>query len=360
MSTTEEHPGRRPAAAASEAESSGASAARSVPVPGGRPSDAAVSSAGGLQVIEREDPPPSQVNDALVVGLSVAAALCGVVFGIGVTLGWPSIVYGGAMTAALLLLGYAVRRYFTDRFPDVEAIEPRLVFDDASDAATAARPAGTAAAGTAGTTPGTDGDGDADDDTSTLRALPDVRPIGRRPVLKWTLVGSAGVVGAGLIAPVSTLGPVASRAEFERTPWRAGVRLVTGDGTPVRPEDIAVGGVSTVWPEGHVDEERASVLVLRLSQEPQPPTNPDWVVEESVLAYSKVCTHVGCPVALYREQEGALFCPCHQSTFDARAGARPVFGPAARALPQLPMGVDDEGYLVALGDFTEPVGPAYG
>jgi ubiquinol-cytochrome c reductase iron-sulfur subunit len=82
-------------------------------------------------------------------------------------------------------------------------------------------------------------------------------------------------------------------------------------------------------------------------------------VVENVVAYSKVCTHAGCPVALYREQDDALFCPCHQSTFDPSRGAVPTFGPAARALPQLPLGLDDQGYLVALDDFQAQVGPAF-
>jgi ubiquinol-cytochrome c reductase iron-sulfur subunit len=83
-------------------------------------------------------------------------------------------------------------------------------------------------------------------------------------------------------------------------------------------------------------------------------------VVDGLVAYAKVCTHAGCPVGLFRERDDALFCPCHQSTFDVRRGAEPTFGPAARALPQLPLAVDDEGYLVAAGDFTEQVGPAFG
>ncbi len=100
------------------------------------------------------------------------------------------------------------------------------------------------------------------------------------------------------------------------------------------------------------------MLLLRLSEPAVPPTRLEWIVADSLVAYSKVCTHAGCPVALYRQQDNALFCPCHQSTFNPAAGAVPTFGPAARALPQLPLGIDEQGYLVALGDFQEPVGPA--
>jgi ubiquinol-cytochrome c reductase iron-sulfur subunit len=98
--------------------------------------------------------------------------------------------------------------------------------------------------------------------------------------------------------------------------------------------------VTTVFPEGH--EEGRS----------------DWA-PEGCLAYSKICTHAGCPVGLYRAEAGELLCPCHQSTFDVYTGAVPVFGPAARPLPQLPLDVNEEGYLVAQGDFSAPVGPSF-
>ena len=84
----------------------------------------------------------------------------------------------------------------------------------------------------------------------------------------------------------------------------------------------------------------------------------DWTVE-NIVAYSKLCTHVGCPVGLYQAEQGLLLCPCHQSTFDVLDGARPVFGPAARSLPQLPLAVDDDGYLIATSDFSGPVGPGF-
>ena len=84
----------------------------------------------------------------------------------------------------------------------------------------------------------------------------------------------------------------------------------------------------------------------------------NWTVD-NIVAYSKICTHVGCPVALYEETTHHILCPCHQSTFQAAEGARVIFGPAARPLPQLPLGTDSEGYLVALSDFTQPVGPSF-
>jgi ubiquinol-cytochrome c reductase iron-sulfur subunit len=191
------------------------------------------------------------------------------------------------------------------------------------------------------------------------------RSSGRRGTA-WTseisetgISGSAATFGVGLLAPVSTLGPRVGD-QLSRTRWQPGRRLVTTEGRPVRAEDIGAGAVSTVWPEGHINDEFSATLVMRLDVQPEEPTNLEWVVDDRVLAYSKVCTHAGCPVALYRERDEALFCPCHQSTFNVVRGATPIFGPAARALPQLPLGQDEDGYLVALEDFQAQVGPAYG
>jgi ubiquinol-cytochrome c reductase iron-sulfur subunit len=77
------------------------------------------------------------------------------------------------------------------------------------------------------------------------------------------------------------------------------------------------------------------------------------------VAYSKICTHAGCPVSLYEQETGRILCPCHQSQFDVTDGAKPVFGPATRSLPQLPITVDDEGYFMARSDFNAPVGPSF-
>jgi ubiquinol-cytochrome c reductase iron-sulfur subunit len=120
------------------------------------------------------------------------------------------------------------------------------------------------------------------------------------------------------------------------------------------------GAVAMVWPEEVPRTEHGSVILVRLTNSPDEPTRMDWVVDGSVVAYSKVCTHAGCPVGLFRTTDDALYCPCHQAQFDASRGANPIFGPASRPLPQLPLGVGDDGFLVALGDFEEPVGPPRG
>jgi ubiquinol-cytochrome c reductase iron-sulfur subunit len=136
---------------------------------------------------------------------------------------------------------------------------------------------------------------------------------------------------------------------------------VTIEGRPVRPGDLEVDGVVTVWPEDERGEADSPTLLIRLraGQDFRPlPGRRDWMVAD-VVAYSKLCTHTGCPVGLYQAESALLLCPCHQSTFDVLDGARPVFGPAARRLPQLPLGLDDDGFLVAGGDFSAPVGPGF-
>jgi ubiquinol-cytochrome c reductase iron-sulfur subunit len=278
-----------------------------------------------LEVIAERVPPPSQANDALVIGAAVAAAVCASAFAVTLLLRTPVAVYGTMLALSLLLLAIAVRRYFVDRYPDVDAVEPRGPTADPGD----------------------------------LLAIADVAPISRRPLLTRVLIACTAVLGLSFLAPVSSLGPAPDN-QLRMTAWRRGRRVVTSDGQPVRPEDIARGGVVTAWPEGAIGVEPSAIVVLRLTTQPQPPTNPAWVVDSTVVAYSKICTHAGCPVALYREQGNVLFCPCHQSTFDVARGAVPAFGPAARALPQLPLGLSERGELVALGDFTTQVGPAFG
>jgi ubiquinol-cytochrome c reductase iron-sulfur subunit len=173
--------------------------------------------------------------------------------------------------------------------------------------------------------------------------------------------GACAALGVALLFPIRSLGPRPGRG-LKRTAYAGGgLRVVREDGSPVRPADIARGGAITVWPEGHTDDADAPTLLIRLATdqtfEPRPGRD-DWVVGD-VVAYSKLCTHVGCPVGLYQREEGLLLCPCHQSTFDVLDGAKPVFGPAARSLPQLPLGLDDDGYLMAMGDFSDPVGPGF-
>ena len=158
---------------------------------------------------------------------------------------------------------------------------------------------------------------------------------------------------------------------LEHTMWKEGMRLAHDpSGEPIRAADLTLGSAVHVIPEalaevshsdGYLEEKaKALVLLVRLLPEDlvEPEDRKDWSYN-GIVAYSKVCTHVGCPVALYEQQTHHLLCPCHQSQFDVTDQAKVIFGPAARPLPQLPITVDDEGYLIARRDFNEPVGPSF-
>jgi ubiquinol-cytochrome c reductase iron-sulfur subunit len=107
------------------------------------------------------------------------------------------------------------------------------------------------------------------------------------------------------------------------------------------------------------DKGKAAVLLTRLDPaDIKVKQERDWG-HDGIVAYSKICTHVGCPVGLYEQQTHHLLCPCHQSTFDVTQDCKVIFGPAHRPLPQLKITVDSEGYLVADAPFREAVGPSF-
>lgn len=155
---------------------------------------------------------------------------------------------------------------------------------------------------------------------------------------------------------------------LRHTMWKKGTRLVKDPtGTPIKASDVTIGSVFHVIPEGlneadHKLEEKAKAAVLLVRLDPaelkEDPAKASWSYD-GIVAYSKICTHVGCPVALYEQHTHHLLCPCHQSTFDVTEHCKVVFGPASRPLPQLPIMVDKDGYLVAQDDFNEPVGPSF-
>jgi ubiquinol-cytochrome c reductase iron-sulfur subunit len=183
--------------------------------------------------------------------------------------------------------------------------------------------------------------------------------IGRRRFLGRLLGAALGALGLAALFPVRSLGTRPGRSLFE-TSWRAGARLVTQDGLPVGPDRLGVGGVLTVFPEDHTDAADSQTLLIRLLPgEYEPPEGREDWSPDGFVAFSKVCTHAGCPVGLYQPETKELFCPCHQSVFAVLDGAAPTGGPATRPLPQLPLAIDDDGYLVAQGDFPEPIGPGF-
>ena len=196
-----------------------------------------------------------------------------------------------------------------------------------------------------------------DEDRAAGRALAG-EGLPRRRFLGRMLGAALAALGVALLFPIRSLGPSPGRSLL-RTAWRRGMRLVTPEGQPVAAETLQLGGVLTVFPEGRTDAADSQAILVRVDPAAITPVagREAWAPDGNVV-YSKICTHAGCPVGLYEDRTGQLFCPCHQSVFDALDGARPLTGPATRALPQLPLEVDDEGYLRSGGDFSEPVGPA--
>jgi ubiquinol-cytochrome c reductase iron-sulfur subunit len=192
----------------------------------------------------------------------------------------------------------------------------------------------------------------------------------RRKLIRNSLIGALVVFPLPAVVLFRDLAPAEDPVTLlKHTLWKKGTRLARDpDGTPIRAADVTLGSVFHVIPEGLEDLEhgkleekaKAAVLLMRLKPEELKISEgrEDWNYQ-GIVAYSKICTHVGCPVALYEQRTHHLLCPCHQSQFDIKEEAKVIFGPAKRPLPQLPITIDDEGYLVAQSDFTEPVGPSF-
>lgn len=183
--------------------------------------------------------------------------------------------------------------------------------------------------------------------------------IGRRKILIGGLVAAAGSLAIAALFPIRSLGPSPGKS-LVRTPWRRGKRLVTDANVPIRAADVPVEGLVTAFPEGSPGSADGQIVLIRVEPGLLQPTGEraTWS-PEGFIAYSKVCTHAGCPVGLYQAETHQLLCPCHQSAFDVLNEAKVVFGPAFRALPQLPLVIDAEGFLAAQSDFHEPIGPSF-
>jgi ubiquinol-cytochrome c reductase iron-sulfur subunit len=190
-------------------------------------------------------------------------------------------------------------------------------------------------------------------------ALTEEAGFSRRKLLILALGGALSGLAAALAIPVFSLGPAPGNALFE-TAWKAGRKLGLPGGQPVHPDQIPVGGVLTVFPDGDESDPNAATLLIRV--EPNllqlQGQAASWA-PDGFVAYSKICTHAGCPVGLYRSRQHTLICPCHQSEFDVLRGAVPINGPAARRLPQLPIQRQPDGTFIAQGDFDGPVGPSF-
>jgi ubiquinol-cytochrome c reductase iron-sulfur subunit len=215
----------------------------------------------------------------------------------------------------------------------------------------------------------------------TMAYMVDELGVQRRPLLKGAI--ALGLAPLGLVAAAPLVGGLIENPHKADEPmmFRTGfnpvandgqlVRLTREDGTPIRPEDVSVGGQITVFPgipHGATNQYADSpTLLIHLRatdaqtarQASESDTTNHGAMWGTYVAYSKICTHAGCPASLYEQQTNRLLCPCHQSQFLITENARPIFGPASRRLPMLPITVDDEGFFVASSDYRETVGPDF-
>jgi len=311
--------------------------------------------------IDRAAERRAEIQVAVLFGLSSVMAIlfcvAYFVFDIGsnpdTILGWgaSNVTLGTTLGLALLLIGIAAIHWSRKLMNDHEMVEQRHP-SRSSDEDRAATLAG-------------------------LNAGIDDSGIARRPLIRNSFLGAMGALLLPVIVSLRDLGPLPGDALYH-TVWKKGMRIVHDiAGTPIKPEWVELGQLINAEPDvfyhpeeygsepyhGHhllAEKAKAALIVVRMEPDditPSPEAE-NWGVN-GILAYSKICTHVGCPISLWEQQTHHLLCPCHQSTFDLADNGKVIFGPAARALPQLPMGVDDEGYLIALDDFKEPVGPSF-
>jgi len=210
-------------------------------------------------------------------------------------------------------------------------------------------------------------DSDRKDFVDAVKSGAGAAGLGRRSLIKRSLGAALGLSALSPLLLLRDLGPLPGK-ELEKTSWKSGTYLVTDPGNRrIKDSDLEVGAVAQVLPEIADPEHRKlsdiakdAVLLIRLRpQEFNLEADKLAMTHDGIIAFSKICSHMGCAVALYEQQTKHLLCPCHQSTFDVTRGAKVIFGPSARPLPQLDITIDDEGYLVARQPFSEPVGPSF-
>ncbi|MEI2764194.1 MAG: Rieske 2Fe-2S domain-containing protein [Dermatophilaceae bacterium] len=264
-----------------------------------------------------------------------------------------NVMLGVTMAVGLLGIGFGAIHWAKTIMPDEEVVEERHEIRSA--------------------------DADREAAVAVLAAGGEAAQIGRRPLIKWSLAGALGLFALPMtVQLVGSLGdPTKALTQLKETLWDIPpggkpIRLVRDpEGHAIKASDVVIGSVFHVMPETldktskHVleDKAKAAVLLMRLDQGAFADTDSGRKAKswgyQGIVAYSKICTHVGCPVGLYEQQTHHLLCPCHQSTFDVTRDCEVIFGPAKRPLPQLKITVDDAGYLVATQGFAEPVGPSY-
>ena len=256
---------------------------------------------------------------------------------------WSAWTFGGALGAGLFALGFGLTAWGKYLMPQGPFVEERH---------------------TLASTP------EERDSMSAALVERSAVVVKRRKVLGGLFAAGAGVFGIVAAFPlIRSLGPVPGTS-LETTGWRKGMVLVDSTGRPVRKDTLVVGGIMTVYPQDTVDPQNGFItdqgqavdqtVLIRVSDQPftTEPGRENWT-PAGYVAYSKLCTHLGCPVGLYEQELELLVCPCHQSMFNIRNGAVPEFGPAPRPLPQMHLGYNDDGYLIAMAPYNQPVGPGF-
>ena len=181
----------------------------------------------------------------------------------------------------------------------------------------------------------------------------------RRQLILGAGAGAAALTATAVAFPAARrAGPASDR--LRSTSWSDGRRVVDAEGRLILADQVALGELLTVYPEGAIDAIDSQAVLIRESPArfTADPERPDWA-PDGIAVYSKLCTHMACPLGLYQQRSGTLLCPCHQAVFDLLDGGRAVQGPARRALPQLPLRIDADGSLVARGDFSDAVGTGF-
>jgi ubiquinol-cytochrome c reductase iron-sulfur subunit len=309
---------------------------------------------------EPQDPALARKAERIVVACFVLAMLAGFGFlvayalvGVGPITGTlhSNLWLGGTLSLVFLLLGIGAVIWVRHLMPTVEITEQRhpMRSTDAERAAFSET---------------------FDEGAATSQFV-------KRPLVRRTLIAATLPLAVAPLFLLRDLGPLPGTS-LDTTVWRKGLRLLAyGTGRPITAAEFnSPGQLISVGPEGYLADDdamaKAAVIIIKFrpgqlvfgpSTPPGHPTPPNVVIPnwtvDNIVAYSKICTHVGCPAALYEQTTHHILCPCHQSTFDATRGAQVLFGPATRALPQLPIGVDSDGFLIATGGFNEPVGPSF-
>lgn len=318
------------------------------------------------------DPKAEKRAERQVAALFFLAMVCSVLFVIAyftlevgdswdtfAGMGASTLALGTTLGGALLFIGIGIIQWARKLMADVEIVEYRHPAASTDEDRTAAVDALMTGIGESG--------------------------IGRRPLVRNSLLGAVGLLGVPAVVLLRDLGPtnaqIANAEEgkgLQHTIWKEGMRLVRDVvGTPIKPSDLEIGDLVNGAPEAlfpteengypeiegvelNVQKAKGAIILVKMEPDDIKPGEgrDNWSVD-GIICYSKICTHVGCPISLYERTTHHVLCPCHQSTFDLADSAKVIFGPAHRPLPQLPLAVDNEGYLVAQGDFDTPIGASY-